>query len=46
MLTELGDLHAAGVLTDAEFQTKKAMILGSTQTDSSDQASPVPERLD
>jgi hypothetical protein len=40
MLTELGDLHAAGVLTDAEFQAKKATFLGSTQTDSNDVASP------
>jgi hypothetical protein len=46
MLTELGDLHAAGVLTDAEFQAKKATIIGPTQADSSDLASPVPERLD
>jgi hypothetical protein len=46
MLTELGDLHAAGVLSDPEFQAKKAMILGSTQPDSSDLASPVSERLD
>jgi len=46
MLTELGDLHAAGVLTDAEFQAKKATILGSTQAGSSDLASPVSERFD
>jgi hypothetical protein len=46
MLTELGDLHAAGVLTDAVFQAKKATILGSTQADSNDLASPVSERLD
>jgi hypothetical protein len=44
MLTELGDLHAAGVLTDAEFQAKKATILRSAQPDSSDLASPGPER--
>ena len=46
MLTELGDLHAAGVLTDAEFQAKKATIPGSTQADSNDLASRVSERLD
>lgn len=27
MLTQLGDLKAAGVLTDAEFEAKKALIL-------------------
>lgn len=27
MLTQLGELKAAGVLTDAEFEAKKALIL-------------------
>jgi hypothetical protein len=27
-LKQLGDLHAAGVLTDEEFATAKAKILG------------------
>ena len=27
-LKQLGDLHAAGVLTDAEFATAKAKLLG------------------
>jgi Short C-terminal domain len=31
MLAELGDLHAAGVLTDAEFETKQAAVLGAAQ---------------
>jgi hypothetical protein len=26
-LKELGELHAAGVVTDAEFETKKAELL-------------------
>lgn len=28
-LAQLGDLRAAGILTDAEFDAKKAQILGS-----------------
>ena len=32
MLAELGDLHAAGVLTDAEFETKKAAVLCAAQS--------------
>ena len=28
-LKQLGDLHAQGVLTDAEFEAQKAKILGS-----------------
>ena len=32
MLAELDDLHAAGVLTDAEFESKKAAVLGAAQS--------------
>jgi hypothetical protein len=32
MLAELDDLHAADVLTDAEFETKKAAVLGAAQS--------------
>jgi hypothetical protein len=28
-LTQLGQLRAAGILTDAEFEAKKAIILAS-----------------
>ena len=31
-LRELGDLRDAGVLTDAEFETKKAAIIGAAQS--------------
>jgi hypothetical protein len=30
MLTQLGQLHKDGVLTDAEFEAQKAKILGSS----------------
>jgi len=45
-LRELGDLRDAGVLTDAEFETKKAAILGSAQTSSSEGTSRLPGRTD
>lgn len=45
MLTELDDLHAACVLTYAEFEAKIVMILGSTQA-GSNEPGPVSERLD
>jgi len=46
MLAELGDLHAAGVLTDAEFETKQAAIIGAAQTSSSEGTSRLPGRTD
>jgi Protein of unknown function (DUF4236) len=36
MLAELADLHRAGVLSDAEFETKRLAILGSAAVPSSD----------
>jgi hypothetical protein len=46
MLAELDDLHAAGVLTDAEFETKKAAVLGPAQTGPNLTTSTVPDERD
>ena len=45
-LRELGDLRDAGVLTDAEFETKQAAIIGAAQTSSSEGTSRLPGRTD
>ena len=46
MLAELGDLHAAGVLTDAEFGTKKAAVVGAAQTGPNLTTSTAPDERD
>ena len=46
MLAELDDLHTAGVLTNAEFETKKAAVLGPAQTGPNLTTSTVPDERD
>ena len=46
MLAELDDLHTAGVLTDAEFETKQAAIIGAAQSGPNPATSTVPDERD
>jgi hypothetical protein len=46
VVAELDDLHAAGVLTDAEFETKRAAVLGAAQSGPNRATSTVPDERD